>query len=171
MQLKPFFQTVERFINKRRIFMEKSRVPVFVFTLLTVVALPIIAFVLLLAGAVGEALAVALTLGHAETDGEILKVFLPFAYLSLAATPFALAGGILGFIKKEAKGLKIAAGATYAVAAIIMLVLVVLTLVKSIQLDSAPFGIAFCIIYGLIAAVFILGALFRGFLRLEKKAQ
>lgn len=151
--------------------MEKTRVPVFIFTLLAVVSLPIIGMLFVMTGLVGEALLAAFSFGQAPSDGVILEIFLPFAWLSFGAIPFGLAGGIVGFIKKDNPGVKIAAGATYAVAAIIMLVLVVLALVKSIQLDAAPFGIAFGIIYGLIAAVFILGSLFRGFLRLEKKAQ
>ena len=150
--------------------MEKSRVPLFVFTILAVVSLPFIAMIFFIIGAMGEALVAALSLGQAETNGEILEIFLPFSWLSIAAIPFGLAGGIVGFIKKDNPGVKIAAGATYSAAAIIMLVLVILTLVKSVNLDAAPFGIVFGIIYGLITAVFVLGALFRGFLRLIKKS-
>ncbi|MCR5332488.1 MAG: hypothetical protein K6E11_00450 [Bacilli bacterium] len=148
-----------------------SRGIIFAFSIVALVALPIIGLLLLFVGAFAEALVVAMTAGYASADGALIEIFVPFAIIIFATWPFLLAATIVGFIKKENKALAIVAGSLYGACAIAMFVGVIMGIVVGAGLDGAGLTIFTSVVFGLSFVLCACGALFRGFLRLLKKPE
>ena len=154
--------------------MNKLRIPTFILSLIVSIALPILAMLSLFLGAISEALVVAFSLGYASADGEIFALFAKYSLMLGIAFPFGLAATIVGFIRKNNLGLKIASSILYSIAFILLLVLTIMLFVDGFgQLNSAEFGLGLGITALVFTLVYSLGVTFRGFLRFipEKKKE
>lgn len=145
-----------------------SRGIIFAFSIVALVALPIIGLLLLFVGAFAEALVVAMTAGYASADGALIEIFVPFTLIIFITWPFLLAATIMGFIKKENKAFAIVAGSLYGACAIAMFAGVIMGFVVGSGLDGAELTIFTSIVFGLSFILCACGALFRGFLRLKQ---
>ncbi len=127
---------------------------------------------LLFLGVFAEALAVALTLGYGNPNGEIIAAFTGPSFMLFALAFVNLIGVILFIVtfKKPVKGLQIAVGAVFAIAVILLGGAYIFLMVNlGFSQDNVGAYIIMGIIVLLNVALYALTALFGGFLPAFKK--
>ena len=143
-----------------------------VLNFVAVIGLFLYAIAFIFVGLFAEALVVALTLGYGDANGQIVAMFTPPAFILMAVSFLVLIATVLFIVtfKKPLKGIQIAAGGVFSLAALLTIV-AILVLFISIGFESGNAG-AF-IVVGLVAllhvALFVLTAVFGGFIPAFKK--